>query len=530
MTTPSTVDLLDLAEAVADGRLRPEDAELQLRTLHGLGHGARAVREIRELRRLITAAEAVRGYMAATRQASTAGVTASNLGLGSVQVVAPTRSTGVRVVRPHTILRRTARAPRRTWLLAAATLLVGAGVVGATLTGGTPPSPSPRSSLSSTIAATSASPAAASEGATHAGFVLPPGISADVSRFRLVSDSVGWLATATALYRTTDMGITWTQLHPPGGSGETGASSGEGGTSFIDADTAYVFRGGSPLTVSATHDGGATWTGTVIAAPVGSIGPLMTFRSPMTAYATFQESPEGWDRLLIYATTDGGVTWTGPSRGTPPSLAPGANKIQGEGGNALWLSDGKADNAPFDDKLAISIDGGATWTDGSFPVDDVAVGGDLKWPLAVLGADDGHLVMAIAVGDDKTDPQVVYDSADNGRSWRFIRSWPQPALSDIEVQFLSPTTWVLVDPDGSEIWSTTDAGAHWRRTAGNVRLWLPTTTFGSPDHGWAIHVCMLHGQKPIPGPDPVCDGTGASSVLMATTDGGRTWVAFGDRP
>jgi photosystem II stability/assembly factor-like uncharacterized protein len=529
MTTPSTVDLLDLAEAVAEGRLRREDAELQLRTLHGLDHGAAADREIRELRRLITAAEAVRGYMAAIRHASTADVTASNLGLGSVPVVAPNRSTGVRVVRPHTIRRGTARAPRRTWLLVAATLLVGAGVVGATLTGATPPTPSPRSSLPSTIAQTSASPAAASEAATRAGFVLPPGISVDASRIRLVSDSVGWLATATALYRTTDMGITWTQLHPPAGS-ETG-SSGSGGTSFVDADTAYVLRRGSPLTVSATHDGGATWTGAVIAVPVGSIGPLMTFRSPMMAYATFQESPESaWDRLLIYATTDGGVTWTGPTRGTAPSLAPGANKIEGAWGDALWLSDGKADNAPFDEQLAITFDGGVTWTQGSFPIDKVAVRGDLKWPLAVLGVDGGHIVLAIVVGDEKTDPQVIYDSADNGRSWQFIRSWPQPYLCDIEVQFLSPTTWVLVAPDGSEVWSTVDAGAHWRRAAGNARLWLPTTTFGSPDHGWAIHVCMSFGHKPIPGPDPACDGTGATAVLMATTDGGRTWTPFGDRP
>ena len=523
MTTPGTTDLLDLAEAVAEGRLRPEDAERQLGALPGQDRAAEtdeARGAIRDLHRLIAATEAVRAHAAATRATAVVEPLATALEPKSVEAVLPSRSAGARVVRRRQTLRGEGGAPRRTWLLVAAMLLVGSALAAASVVGGRPTTPSPVPSLPASVADASATPAPTSTLSATPGFVMPAGLTGAVTGMRLASPTVGWIATATALYRSGDMGATWTQLRPPG-------ASGSGQPFFIDADTTYIVHDGRPESISATHDGGKTWVQVTIDAPTGSIGPLMTFRSPSKAFATFIESETASDRLLIYATTDGGGTWTGPVHATAPSLTPGFNKIQGAGGNALWLSDGKADNVPFDEKLALSSDGGATWTDGSFPIDDVAIRGDLKWPLAVLADDGGHFVMAIAVGDDKTDPQVLYDSTDDARSWRFIRSWPQPYFSDIDVQFLSPTTWVLVPPDGSEIWSTTDAGAHWRATAGTKRIWL-STTFGSPDQGWAEHQCLLHGRKVLPGPDPWCDGTGVDSVLLATTDGGKTWVAFGD--
>lgn len=530
MTTPETRDLLDLADAVAEGRLRPEDAERQLQALPASDRAGDGSVALRELHDLIGATSAVRAHAAATRTASLDDAIGGPAMAGEPTSIAPvlgTRTRGAPVVRRRPSRRADGRAPRRTWLLVAATLLVGTALAAASVAGGRPAVPSPVPSLPVGLADASATPAPTTPAPTSTlsvtpRFVMPPGITGPVGRMRLASPTVGWMATATALYRTTDMGATWTQLRPPG----TSASD---LPSFIDADTAYLVHDGLPETITATHDGGKTWTPATFEVPAGSIGPLMTFRSASKAYATFIESETAWDHLLIFGTTDGGRTWAGPAHATAPSLAPGANKIQGWGSDALWLSDGKADNVPFDEKLALSSDGGATWTNGSFPVDDTAVPGALKWPLAVLAEDGGHVVMAIAVGDDKTDPQVLYDSTDDARSWQFIRSWPQPNLSDLDVQFLSPTTWVLVPPDGSEIWSTTNAGASWRAKTALAKIWLTTTTFGSPERGWASHACLLHGHKVLPGPDPYCDGTGVDSVLLATTDGGKTWVPFGDR-
>jgi len=517
MTTPDTADLLDLAEAVADGRLRPEDAERQLLASPGVDASPRAIRELRDL---IAATEAVRAHATTSRAMPVPEPLAGALEPQAIERVQPDHPAGVRVVRRASARRGEGGTSRRTWLLLAATLLVGTALAAASVAGGRPTTPSPAPSLPA-VAVISPSPAAIPSPSPTPRFVLPPGLTGPVTQLRLTSPTVGWIATATAIYRTQDMGATWTQIQRPG-------MSANDHPSFIDAETAYLIRDDRPNVIAATHDGGRTWTEGKIDVPTGSIGPLMTYRSGSKAFATFIESETAWDHLLVYATTDGGTTWTGPVHATAPTLTPGANKIQGGGGDALWLSDGKADGVPFDEKLAISSDGGATWTNGSFPSDDIAVRGDLKWPLAVLAEDGGHFVLAIAVGDDKTQPQVLYDSTDDARSWQFIRSWPQPYLSDMDVQLLSPTTWVIVPPDGSEIWSTTDAGAHWRTTAGAKRIWLGTS-FGSPDHGWAEHVCLLHGRKPLPGPDPWCDGTGVDSVLLATTDGGKTWTAFGDR-
>lgn len=518
MTTPDTADLLDLAEAVADGRLRPEDAERQLLASPGADVSPRAMRDLRDM---ITATQAVRAHAAASRAVPIPEPLARTLEPQTIERVQPGHPAGAQVVRRGSARGGEGGTSRRTWLLLAATLLIGTALAAASVAGVRPPTPSPAPSLPA-IAVVSPSPAPTPAPSATPRFVLPPGLTGPVTQLRLTSPTVGWMATATAIYRTEDMGATWTQLQRPG-------MSANDHPSFIDADTAYVVRDDRPEVIGATHDGGRTWKEAKIDAPTGSIGPLMTFRSGSKAYATFIESETAWDHLLVYATTDGGRTWTGPVHATAPTLTPGGNKIQGAGGDALWLSDGKADGVPFDEKLALSSDGGATWTTGSFPIDDVAIRGDLKWPLALLAEDGGHFVLAIAVGDDKTDPQILYDSTDDGRTWRFIRSWPQPYFSDIDAQFLSPTTWVMVPPDGSTIWSTTDAGARWRETAGSKRIWLTTSSFGSPDQGWAEHQCLLHGRKILPGPDPWCDGTGVDSVLLATTDGGKTWVAFGDR-
>ena len=124
------------------------------------------------------------------------------------------------------------------------------------------------------------------------------------------------------------------------------------------------------------------------------------------------------------------------------------------------------------------------------------------------------------------DHETLYASDDNGHSWRLIKVLP--SFSRWDAQLLSATTAVIVAADGSAIWSTVDGGSTWREiigaTAANGGI---STSFISPDHGWAKHICGPRESWLTPAPDHLCDGTGLKSMLLITSDGGHTWTPIG---
>jgi Tol biopolymer transport system component len=136
MTMQPFPDLLDLAEAVAAGTLRADDAEHQLRSALGPAPAGESEQAVRELRGLIGAVGAVQAHARATREAlppaaphlatTVASTPASSATVVPVRVTAgtvqPRSSNGGRGAR---------RAPRRIWLLAAAALLLVGGAVAA---------------------------------------------------------------------------------------------------------------------------------------------------------------------------------------------------------------------------------------------------------------------------------------------------------------------------------------------------------------------------------------------------------------
>jgi Tol biopolymer transport system component len=157
MTKQTSPDLLDLAEAVADGALRADDAERQVRAALGPDHDDASEKAARDLRQLIVAASAVRSHVRATREALTAespDLAHANASIATI-VPGPVRAGAAR--------RRSSRggdgrAPRRTWLLVAATLAIGTGLIGASVVGGRLVTPNPVPSLPNAVADASASP------------------------------------------------------------------------------------------------------------------------------------------------------------------------------------------------------------------------------------------------------------------------------------------------------------------------------------------------------------------------------------
>jgi dipeptidyl aminopeptidase/acylaminoacyl peptidase len=136
MTMQPSPDLLDLAEAVAAGTLRADDAERQLRLALGSDRAAESEQAVRELRGLIGAAGAVRAHARATREAF--GPASTDLAAtvaptpASIATLVPGRVTAGAVHRRSSNGGDSAgRAPRRMWLLAAAALLLVGGAMAA---------------------------------------------------------------------------------------------------------------------------------------------------------------------------------------------------------------------------------------------------------------------------------------------------------------------------------------------------------------------------------------------------------------
>jgi hypothetical protein len=136
MTLQPSPDLLDLAEAVAVGTLRADDAERQLRLALGSERSGESEQAVSELRGLIGAAGAVRAHARATREAfgSASPHVAPTVATtpASIVTLVPGRVTASAVhPRSSNGGDGAGRAPRRTWLLAAAALLLIGGAMAA---------------------------------------------------------------------------------------------------------------------------------------------------------------------------------------------------------------------------------------------------------------------------------------------------------------------------------------------------------------------------------------------------------------
>ncbi|MFL5778762.1 MAG: WD40/YVTN/BNR-like repeat-containing protein [Chloroflexota bacterium] len=405
------------------------------------------------------------------------------------------------------------------FVLAAAVILAAALAVGSGLVRRTslvPPGPSaaivasPVPGPSATSAASPAASPVPSSASPAVGKAATPRMLADLIDYRVATDGVGWAATRSGLYRTQDDSQTWTQVRP-NGSNQLNAPA------LVDARTAYV-PAAVLGTIDVTHDGGATWTEARLDIPKNVGGPILSFQDASTAFATYFSLTEHGP-MAIYSTTDGGTTWTGPVAQKVPHLAASFDKVLPPIGGFLWQSAGKGDNKPFDNRFFLSSDGGANWTQYTFPIGNLAPRNALKMIGSLFREDDGRILMALDVdGGRNPIPGAIYESGADPASWRLVATLPSEADG---IEFLSATEWVLVSTPFSEVRSTVDRGAHWRISKSSLDFnGVFTHHFGTTESGWVTKLCSLV-------PDSNCGPSGRGSVLFSTSDGGVTWSRIG---
>ena len=207
---------------------------------------------------------------------------------------------------------------------------------------------------------------------------MPTTVVGSVTSVHLFDATTGWATTNDRLLRTTDGGLHWQDVTPPG-------SGPQGVVAFpLSANNAWVVRalveagpGASQSTVFHTADGGRTWRSSTL--PVFSVAQITFADSQHGWMLADLDTADGEQAADIWRTTDGGQTWAKLSSAAD---RPGALPLEGQkfgltfrDATTGWVVQGDSvDKAPRLHGLFWTQDGGATWQPAP----------TLAWPTALV--------------------------------------------------------------------------------------------------------------------------------------------------
>jgi photosystem II stability/assembly factor-like uncharacterized protein len=288
------------------------------------------------------------------------------------------------------------------------------------------------------------------------------GVTARFRGISAVSDTVVWASGANGtIVRTTDGGRTWQAIAPPPDMQKLDFRD----IDAIDARTAYVLSIGSgeASRIFKTADGGRTWRTQFVNRDEKAFFDAMVFSDARHGVAV-SDSVDG--RFVILRTTDGGETWTRvPDAGLPPAL-PNEGAFAASGTNVtvptstrdtkhVWIGTGAAATA----RVLRSRDGGITWTVAATPLP----AGPSAGIFSIAFRDTTHGV--IVGGDYKNEAGAVDNVAvtsDGGATWTLVKEKGLSGFRSV-VAYLprkGSRALVAVGPSGADL--STDDGRSWQ--------------------------------------------------------------------
>jgi len=291
-----------------------------------------------------------------------------------------------------------------------------------------------------------------------------------------VSDDIAWTAGARGTWaRTTDGGTNWVTGRVPGADSLQFRD-----VHAIDARTAWVLSigNGNDSRIYHTSDGGANWTRQFMNPDSAGFYDCFGFWDARRAVVVGDAIGE---EMAVLLTEDGGAHWTR----VPPSRLPRA--LKGEGsfaasgtcaeagpGGRAWI----VMSTPTAARLIRTSDYGHTWALETLPITTHAGSG----PQSVIFRDARHGMVlgggyATAAGDT-----LIAVTDDGGDTWtpRSAPPFKVGTWGGAWVRGARTPTVVAVGPSGSA-WSA-DLGASWV-VLDSANYW--TVGFSSPRAGWA---------------------------------------------
>ena len=291
-----------------------------------------------------------------------------------------------------------------------------------------------------------------------------------------VNERVVWVSGHSATWaRTLDGGATW----------QTGRVPGDTTLQFRDvhavsATTAYLMSAGNGAAsrIYKTPDGGRSWALQFTNPDSAAFYDCMDFWDARRGVAV-SDAVAG--RLVILTTDDGGTTWRHPA--AMPAAVAGEGGFAASGtclvtlpGGRAWIGTGNAPHA----RVLRSTDFGETWAADTTPLPSGSAIGITS--VAFRDVRNG-LAFGGNVGDNNSRGDVVALTRDGGATWSLGGRPPFAGaiFGGTWVPGARVPTAVVVGPRGSA-WSR-DGGATWT-AIDSAAYWA--VGFASPRAGWAV--------------------------------------------
>lgn len=304
------------------------------------------------------------------------------------------------------------------------------------------------------------------------------GVTVVLQAVSAVSGQVAWVAGhAGVVLRTTDGGARWERLRVPG------ADSLEfRDVEAFDADLAYLLAAGpgDRSRIFKTADGGRTWAQQFVNGEPRAFYDCFAFFDRDRGVVV-SDAVDG--RLLLRTTRDGGAHWDAvPPAGIPPAregegaFAASGTCLVALGDHLAWIATG----SPAEARVYRSGDAGRTWTVRAVPV----TSGEAAGATSLAFRDPRHGVALggrIAVASDTANRVAV--TTDGGFTWTRGGRPPFPGavFGSAYVPITRAAPLVAAGPGGLAI--SRDDGATWEGLSTDA-YWA--VAFGAAGTGWAV--------------------------------------------
>ena len=362
--------------------------------------------------------------------------------------------------------------------------------------------------------------------------------TAEVIGFDMTAASVGWAwgyrRGRLTIWRSTRAGAAWRRVAAPRFVLDATDPVGPSvfflnGTEGWAAWVATRPGARASVVVARTLDRGRSWSSTAFGAPaylaMGQVADVGFTNARDGWLVVLSQGSMGYQEKTVYRSDDGGRRWrmVSADSGYVPAPAATPDALPEEGGVRMAYESRRRAWAALDQFMAAGTyvnlfetrDGGAAWTRVGVPVPASLLGDGTRASAPVLdGARGILLVTFMRRGGGGGARVVAYGTRDGGVAWRPLAQ-VRGALA--ASAFWGTRTGLLATNPGSILWSTTDGGRTWRPLGGvdpaAARL------------GYAIVALQMTGRRTawaLLRPSNAA-GDGGASLLLRTTDGGRTW-------
>ena len=388
-------------------------------------------------------------------------------------------------------------------------LLAACGNSGGT-TGAGSGTPTTNATGTSTPAQTGTTAPASSGGSSTAPSNTVPAKQLQFTNIRMVSTSIGWGLTKSAIYKTVDGGHNWYNAGPA--NTQIKNPSGE----FLNANDAWIVQvtpnnsNANAFQVIRTTDGGKNWqTGSTV--PAGpslqdypGVPMFINLQNGWIEFVTNGGPGAGSESVAIFRTTDGGKSWTkvtdttNPNSGLPNGgLKSGISFKDAQNG---WATGRDASSAPW---LYVTHDGGASWKKQALPGATDATASYLTTPPVFFG-NKGVLPVSISLPNGTE--TAIYTTSDGGETWTAPQAHNPFSIDSTNDIYVADQThaWAINSKD-KQLYITSSINLQtWQPLASTSPYKFVQLSFVDASNGWAI-------------------GGANGNALLRTLDGGRNW-------